>query len=177
MSEIILNETMKTILNRRSTKAFKQEKITEQELATILEAGKYAPSGRGLQATKMVVVQNPQMLAKLSKMNADIMGVDSDPFYGAPTVVIVLADSNVTTCVEDGSLVIGNMYLAATSIGVGACWIHRERQMFDSPEGKALLQEWDIAPSYIGVGACALGYAAKEPAPAKARKEDFVVRI
>ena len=87
-----------------------------------------------------------------------IMGSDSDPFYGAPTVVIVLADANIRTCVEDGSLVIGNMLLAAYSIGLGGCWIHRAKQTFETEEGKELLKEWGIEEEVFGVGNCILGY-------------------
>lgn len=172
-----MNQVMETIVNRRSTKKFKPEQIKEEELQQILQAGTYAANGQGKQAGKIVVVQDPEIREKLRAMNAAVMGTDMDPFYGAPTVLVVLADSQVRTWVEDGSLVIGNMLLAAASLGVGACWIHRAREEFDSPEGKALLQQWGVPETYRGVGHCILGYAAAEPSPAKARKADFVVRV
>ena len=117
-------------------------------------------------------------IAQLEKLNAQILGnPDLHPFYGAPTVCVVFADTSVGTWVEDGSLVIGNMLAAAHSLGVGSCWIHRARQEFELPEGKALMQKWGVDARYAGVGHCILGYAAQEPAPAKARKADFIVRV
>lgn len=125
----------------------------------------------------MVVIQNPEVIAKLSKWNADIMGVTSDPFYGAPTVILVLADATKTTAVQDGSLVMGNLMLAAHSIGVASCWINRAKEEFATEEGKALLKQWGIEGDYIGVGHCVLGYPAVDlPKPAP-RKEDYVVFV
>lgn len=125
----------------------------------------------------MVVIQNPEVIAKLSKWNADIMGVTSDPFYGAPTVILVLADATRTTAVQDGSLVMGNLMLAAHSIGVASCWINRAKEEFATEEGKALLKQWGIEGDYIGVGHCVLGYPAVDlPKPAP-RKEDYVVFV
>lgn len=173
-----MNEVLKTIVNRRSVKKFKPEQIKEEELQQILQAGTYAANGQGKQAGKIVVIQDPETREKLRAMNAAVMGMtDMDPFYGAPTVLVVLADSQVRTWVEDGSLVLGNMLLAAASLDVGACWIHRAREEFDSPEGKALLKQWGVPETYRGVGHCVLGYAAAAPSPAKARKADFVVRV
>jgi len=111
-----------------------------------------------------VAVTDPHLVKKLSLMNAAVMGSDSDPFYGAPCVVIVFGDSNVYTYVEDGSLAMGNMMNAAHSIGLGSCWIHRAREMFESEEGRALMAEWGIPESYKGVGNCILGYTDNPPA-------------
>lgn len=111
-------------------------------------------------------------------MNASILGNPAaHPFYGAPVVCVVFADTNVNTWVEDGSLVIGNMMAAAHSLGLGSCWIHRARQEFESAEGKALMKKWGVSENYAGIGHCILGYAAQEPAPAKPRKADFIVRV
>lgn len=173
-----MNETIQTILSRRSVKKYLPKQITDEELEQVVTAGAYAANGRGLQAGKIVVVQAPETREQLRAMNAAVWGKpEIDPFYGAPTVCVVLADSQVSTWVEDGSLVLGNMLLAASSLGLGACWIHRARQEFDSPEGKALLQKWGVPETYRGIGHCILGYAAAEPLPAKARKADFVVRV
>ena len=120
-----MNETIKNLLERRSVRGYKEDLVPEEVLNEILEAGEYAPSGMGQQGTLMVVTQNPELVAKLSKMNADVMGTESDPFYGAPTVVVVFADSNMPTCVENGSLVMGNLMNAAHALGVDSCWIHR----------------------------------------------------
>lgn len=140
-------------------------------------AGTYAATGMGMQSPIIVVVQDPAVIAKLSKMNAAVMGVSSDPFYGAPTVIVVLADRERGTCVEDGSLVIGNLMNAAYSVGVDSCWIHRAREVFDSEEGKELLKEWGIDGDYIGVGHCILGYRDCELPQAKPRKENYVYRV
>ncbi|MBQ3170317.1 MAG: nitroreductase family protein, partial [Mailhella sp.] len=117
-------------------------------------------------------------LAKLSKLNGEVKGTTADMLYGAPTCVIVLADRNRPTCVEDGTLVLGNLMLAAHAVGVSSCWIHRAREVFDSEEGKAMLREWGVEGDYIGVGHCILGYAAENGvAPAKPRKENWIYRV
>lgn len=173
-----MNEVIQAMLDRRSVRAFRPEPVAEETLQEILLAGTYAASGMGRQSGKIVVVQDPETREQLRAMNAAVLGKpDADPFYGAPTVCVVLADSQVGTWVEDGSLVMGNLLLAASALGVGACWIHRARDEFDSPEGKALLRKWGVPETYRGVGHCILGYAAADPAPAKDRKAGFVIRI
>lgn len=172
-----MNEVLKCLKERRSVRKYKAEQIKDSELELILEAGTYAATGMGMQSPIMVVVQDPEMIVKLSKMNAAVMGVNSDPFYGAPTVVIVLADAERGTCVEDGSLVMGNLMNAAYSVGVDSCWIHRAREVFATEEGKALLKEWGIEGNYIGVGHCLLGYRDCELPQAKPRKENYIYRV
>jgi len=172
-----MNEVLKCLKERRSVRKYRKEQISEEQLARILEAGTYAATGMGMQSPIIVAVQDPAVIAKLSKMNAAVMGVSSDPFYGAPTVIVVLADRERGTCVEDGSLVIGNLMNAAYSVGVDSCWIHRAREVFDSEEGKALLKEWGIEGDYIGVGHCILGYRDCELPQAKPRKENYVYRV
>ena len=172
-----MNEAMKNLLERRSVRGYKKDLVPADVLDEILEAGKYAPSGMGQQKTLMVVTQDPELVAKLSRMNADVMGAKSDPFYGAPTVVIVFADSEQGICVENGSLVMGNLMNAAHAVGVDSCWIHRAREVFDSEEGKALKAEWGVPESYIGIGHCVLGYRSGEYPEAKARKDGFVIRV
>ncbi len=172
------NESIKTLLTRRSVRKFKPEHITEEEMETILEAGKYAPTGRGTQCTKFVAIRNKAVRDKLSEMNAEILGVNHDPFYGAPDVIAVFANSAATlTWVEDGALAMGNLMNAAHALGIGSCWIHRARETFDSPEGRAMAAAWGLPEGYEGIGYCILGYAeGEEPLP-KPRKEDFVVYI
>ena len=173
-----MNETMNTMLQRRSCRKYTGEPVREADLEQILLAGTYAASGMGRQSAKIVVVQDPATREQLRKMNAAVLGSpDTDPFYGASTICVVLADPEVGTWVEDGSLVMGNLMLAAESLGVASCWIHRAREEFDSEEGKALLRAWGIPERYRGVGHCILGYADGPAAPAKARKSDFIVRI
>lgn len=153
------NETINTLIKRRSVRSYKDEQITKEELDTVLEAGLYAPTGMNKQTVYFAVVQNPELLSKLSKMNAAFMGKDTDPFYGAPTAVIVLSDkNNISNAVADGSLALGNMMNASYSIGLGSCWINRAYEMFESDEGKALLKEWGINGDMRGVGICILGY-------------------
>jgi nitroreductase len=168
---------MNTLLNRRSIRKFKPEQITDEELNAVLEAGKYAPSGQNQQSPIFIVVQNKEVIQKLTKMNAAIMGKDIDPYYGAPTIILVLADKTKVTPVEDGSIAIGNMHNAAHSLGLGACWVNRERQMFESEEGKTLLKKWGVEGAFIGVGSLILGYPDCEQPKAAARKENSVFMI
>ncbi|SHJ05610.1 nitroreductase family protein [Clostridium magnum] len=173
-----MNETMKTLLNRRSIRKYKSEQIKDEELNAVLEAGKYAPSGANQQSALFIVVQNKNVIEKLSKMNAAVMGKENiDPYYGAPTIILVLADESKATPIEDASLALGNMYSAAYSLGIGSCWIHRTKEMFESEEGKALLKEWGIKGDYIGVGSCILGYPDCDHPKAAPRKDNFVVMV
>ena len=131
----------------------------------------------GRQPVVFVAVEKKEVRDRLSRMNAAIMGTDSDPFYGAPAVIVVLADRSVPTCLYDGSLAMGNLMTAAHSLGIDSCWIHRAKEEFDSPEGKALLEEWGIHGDYEGIGHCILGYRSCEYPEAKPRKEGTVIRI
>ena len=172
------NETLKTLNSRRSCKAYTSDVIKEEKLDAILEAGTYAPTGMGKQSPIMVAVQNKDDIKELERINAEIFGKPGAPmFYGATTVVVVLAEADKPTAVYDGSLVMGNLLNAAASLGVGACWIHRAKETFEREDGKALLKKWGLAGNYIGVGNCILGYAAKEPAPALPRKADYIKKI
>ena len=172
-----MKETLLDLKNRRSCRNYKPDQITDEELHLILEAGTFAPTGKGLQSPIMVVVQDKETISLLSKLNASVMGSDNDPFYGAPTVVIVLADTSCSTYREDGSLVMGNLMNAAYAIGVDSCWINRAREVFEMPEGKALLAKWGISEQYAGIGNCILGYAATPLAEAKPRKADYIIRV
>ena len=173
-----MNNVIQAMLDRRSCRSYQAKQIQESDLQDILLAGTYAASGMGKQAAKIVVIQNKETIEQLRAMNAAVLGnPDADPFYGAPTVCVVLADPEVRTWQEDGSLVLGNLMLAASSLGGASCWIHRAQQEFDGPEGKALLEKWGIPERYRGVGHCILGYAAAELPAAKPRKNDYVVRV
>lgn len=172
--------TLQDLMERRSIRAYRPEQIKEEELGKILEAGTYAPTGMGMQSPKIVVVQDKETRDLLSRLNASYFpgGLKTDPFYGAPTVLVVLASKDRPTCVEDGSLVMGNLMNAAHALGVGSCWIHRAREVFASEEGKELLRKWGITGDYIGVGHCILGYPADDAKPeAKPRKEDYIVYV
>ena len=169
-----MNETIKTLIERRSCKKFKSEQIKKEELDLILQAGMNAPTGKGMQSPIILVLQDKEKIEKLREINKKILGRDVDPFYNAPTVLVVMADKNMFTYVEDGSLVLGNMMNAAFSLGVGSCWIHRAKEEFETPEGKALLKEWNIPENYEGIGHCILGYADMEYPEPKPRKKDYV---
>lgn len=173
-----MSKTIEDLKNRRSIRAYKSEQIKEEELSQILEAGTYAPTGMNRQSPVIIAVQDRDTIKTLSKLNAKVMGkTDMDPFYGAPTVVVVLADKSAMTYREDGSLVLGNMMNAAQSLGVGSCWIHRAKEVFESEEGKQLLEKWGVSGDYEGIGHCILGYA-EGPAPeVKKRKENYVIRV
>ena len=165
------------LLERRSIRAYKAEQIKESELDYVLNAALYAPTGRNFQSTIMVAVQDKELVARLSKMNAEVMGAENDPFYGAPTVVVVFADTNIPTHFEDGCLAMGNMLNAAYETGLGSCWIHRARQVFESDEGKALMKEWGVPESYVGIGNCILGYASCETPDPAPRKDGRIIKI
>ena len=167
---------LENLKERRSIRKYKPEQITDAHLDAILEAGLYAASGMNTQNSIMVAVRDKETRDQLSRMNAAVMGTDSDPFYGAPCVVVVLVEPERYTAVEDGSLVMGNLMQAAYDIGIGSCWIHRARQMFESEEGKALLRKWGLREDLIGVGNCILGYADEIPAP-KPRREGRIIKI
>lgn len=171
-----MNETINTLLTRRSVRRYKPDQVSDELLDTVLNAGQYAASGMNSQNTVLVAVRDPKTRDKLSKMNAAVMGSSNDPFYGAPCVVVVLANTTRGTWVEDGSLVIGNLMAAAHSVGLGSCWIHRAREMFDSDEGKALLKEWGLPETMRGVGNCILGYPNEVPGD-KPRLDGRIIKI
>ena len=164
---------LEIIRTRRSYRAYKLEQITDEQLNAVLEAGTYAPTSRGLQSPFIVAVQNEDLKLRLAKMNAEIMGVTTNPYYDAPTYVLVLVPADAPNGIQDASLVLENMMLAAHAQGLGSCWIHREREMFATEEGKELMKQWGLPEGLIGIGALALGYPEGEPSPAKPRKEGY----
>ena len=170
-----MKETVQDLKTRRSVKKYRLDQITKNELIQVLEAGMNAPTGMNRQSPVMVAVQDPETVKQLSSMNAAVMGVSSDPFYGAPTVIVVLADSTVPTYLYDGSLVMGNLLNAAHALGLGACWIHRAKEVFASEEGKKLLKKWGLDDRYEGIGHCIIGYGDGPLPAAKARKENYVI--
>ena len=172
-----MNDVIRSLKERRSVRAYREEQVREEELRQILEAATYAPSGMGTQSAVMVVVQDKETIAKLSKLNAAVMGAEIDPFYGAPTVVVVLADRSSFTWKEDGCLVMGNLMNAAYAVGVDSCWIHRAKEVFEGEEGQALLKQWGIEGDYVGVGHCILGYRAGDLPEAKPRKANYIYRV
>ena len=151
-------EALEFMESRRSIRSYKQDAVPEDLIRQIVEAGTYAATGRGLQSPIIIAVTDREARDRLSKLNADILGTDADPFYGAPVVLIVLADRSIPTYLYDGSLVLGNLMLAAHALGLGSCWIHRAKEEFDSPEGKQILKNLGIEGDYEGIGHCIIGY-------------------
>ena len=171
-----MNEALKNLMDRRSIKKYKSDMVPMEIIDQICEAGKYAACGRGAQAGLIIAVTDKAVRDKLSAMNAAVMGTDTDPFYGAPVVLVVLANKEVPTYLYDGSLVIGNLMTAANALGIGSCWIHRAKQMFESEEGKQILADLGIEGQWEGIGNCVIGYADEEKT-AKPIKENWVYKI
>ena len=168
------NIAMENLLTRRSVRQYTAEVPPMEVIEEICKAGTYAPTGMNRQSPIIIAVTNKEMRDRLSKLNAAVMGADNDPFYGAPVVLVVLADKNVHTYIEDGSLVMGNLMNAAHAKGLGSCWIHRAREVFESEDGKQILNDLGIEGDYVGIGNCILGYTAGDYPEAKPRKENWV---
>jgi len=172
-----MNETLNNLKTRRSVRAYKPDQVDEALLGQVLEAGTYAPTGGGRQVPIIVAVRDAETVRQLSRMNAAVNGYAGDPFYGAPTVLVVLAERSLGTYLLDGAAVITTLLNAAHAVGLGSCWIHRAKEAFESEEGRALLRKWGIEGDYEGVGHVALGYPAG-PAPEPAsRKANYIYRV
>ncbi|WP_295088689.1 nitroreductase [Ruminococcus sp.] len=170
-------DAIANMLTRRSIRKFKSDMIPKNIIEKIIEAGTYAATGMNRQSPIIIAVTNKEIRDKLSAQNAGIMGVDTDPFYNAPVVLIVLANKNMPTFLYDGSLVMGNLMNAAHAYGISSCWIHRAKEEFESQEGKGLLERLGIKGDYEGIGHCILGYADCEQPVAPPRKENYVYWI
>ena len=174
-----MNETLKVLETRRSCRNFKPDMISEEELQEIIKAGTYAPTGMGKQSPLIIAVTNKELRNQIAEENRKIGGWKEgfDPFYGAPVILIVLANKACSTYVYDGSLVLGNLMNAAESLGVASIWIHRAKEEFNSEFGKKILADLGIEGEYEGIGHCALGYAAEAPKEAAARKENYAYYV
>ncbi len=165
------------MVKRRSVRAFDPNKMPDSSaIDEIIKAGTYAPCGRGRQSPIIIAITNKEVRDRLSELNAFYYGAKTDPFYGAPVVLAVLADRTIPTHLYDGSLVMGNLLNAACAVDLGSCWIHRCKEIFDSEEGKAMLAKWGIEGDYEGIGFCVVGYALSEP-KAKERKDNYVTYV
>ena len=169
-----MSDVLETIKSRRSIRKYKSDMVPQDKLEKIIEAGTYAATGMGKQSPIIVAVTNKELRDKLSAMNAKIMGTNTDPFYGAPVVLIVLADKSRPTYLYDGSLVMGNLMVEVEAQGIGSCWIHRAKEEFESEEGKEILKSLGIEGDYEGIGHCVLGFA-DGPAPKAAPRKDSYV--
>ena len=174
-----MNEIINNIIERRSVKKYLAKPVEQELIDCVLKAGTFAPTGRNRQPVKILAITDPKVRDDLRKLNARVMGLDEsvDPFYGAPVVLVVLADPTVSTYLYDGSLVMGNMMLAAHSLGLGSCWIHRAREEFESDEGKAILKDLGIEGEYEGIGHLVLGYTDGEYPITRPRKDGWVYYI
>jgi nitroreductase len=170
-------EILEFLKSRRSIRRFKSEQITEEELNAVLDAGVYAPTGMGAQSPFIVAVRDSETKGQLIRMNARVMGTGDDPYYGAPTILLVFGSKKNQTYFEDACNVLTYLLLAAHAVGLGAVWIAREKEMFETEGGKELLKKWGLPDDLAGVGAVALGYADCEPPKAAARKKDYIVRV
>ena len=167
-------DAVTNLITRRSIRKFKSDMVPKETIEKIIEAGTYAATGMNRQSPVMIAVTNKELRDRLSALNAKIMGTDTDPFYNAPVVIIVLANKEMPTYIYDGSLVMGNLMNAAHAYGISSCWIHRAKEEFESEEGRKLLENLGIEGDYEGIGHCILGYAdCDEPAPSP-RKENYV---
>ena len=171
------NAVIDALKARRSVRSFRPEQIKDEELLAVLEAGTYAPSAMGKQSATIVAVETQAYRDRLTKPNAAVIGKDVDPYYGAPVIVVVLGDGESANYLADGSCVLENLMLAAHAEGLGTVWVNREREIFDSPDGKALLRDWGLPETLRGVGAVALGYAAGPAPEAAPRKENYIVHV
>lgn len=167
---------LEKIETRRSVRKFKSTMIPRDVIDQIIKAGTYAATGRNHQGCKIICVTNPELRNQLSEVNRQIGGWQEgfDPFYGAPVVLIVLADKNWPTHVYDGSLVMGNLMLAAHELGIGSCWIHRAKEEFEMEIGQQLLRDLKIEGEWEGIGHCVLGYSDGDQPATPERKEDWV---
>ncbi len=172
-----MNETLIDLKTRRSCRKYTAQQVPADLIDKVLEAGTYAPTGHGQQSPVMVLVQDADLIARLSALNARIMGTTRDPLYGAPTVVVVFEDTSIPTGHEDACLVMGNLMNAAHAVGLGSCWINRGRQMFELPEGAEIKASWGLGEQMAGLALCILGFAAEggtiDPKP---RKEGYIIR-
>jgi len=172
-----MNEVMKAMLTRRSVRKYKQDKVPKAVLDQIMEAGTYAASAKNRQPWLILCVTNEAMLDRMSRLNAAVMNMkkeDYDPFFGAPAALVVLARKDVPTRAYDGSLMMGNLMLAAHAMGLGSCWVNRAYEVFESEAGKQILRELGVTEEYEGVGNCVLGYIDGEVREAAPRKECVV---
>lgn len=172
-----MSETLDVLKKRRSCRSFTNQPVEKEKLAAILEAGTYAPTGMGKQSPIIIVIKDPEVKETLRKMNAEIMGAKIDPFYGAPELIVVLANKERPTYLYDGSLVMGNMMNAAEDLGLGSCWIHRAKEEFETEYGKSLLQRLGIEGNYEGIGHLVLGYPAKKTSQPAKRKANYIYEL
>ena len=172
-----MNEAYENLITRVSTRNFKPDMVSDEEIDKVVYAGLKAPTAKNTQENVIIVIKDKKVRDEVSRINASIMGMEMDPFYGAPVIIIVAYKKSCANGIYDGSLVLGNMMNAAHALGLGSCWIHRARQEFELPEFQELLRSCGIGEDYIGVGHLALGYVNGELAKVKEIKPNRVINI
>lgn len=172
-----MQKFLSLIKTRRSVRAYKSEPVPSKALDAVLEAGTYAPTGGGYQSPTIIAITDSKYRREIAKLNAEVMVSNTDPYYGAPVVILVLADGSASTYVEDGSCVLENRMLATHALGLGTVWIYRELEIFDSESSKNLLREWKLLETLRGIGAIALSYPAQKAGQLVARKQNYIARI
>ncbi len=173
-----MNQVIENILSRASVKNYKSDPVPQELVDIVAKAGSYAPSGMNKQSPIIIEVTDKAVRDELSRLNAKVAGMPEgiDPFYNAPVVLIVLANKDYITYLYDGSVVMENMILAAHSLGLGSCWIHRAKETFETEEGKRLLSKLGIEGNYEGIGNCIIGYPEVE-GTVKPRKEGYIYKV
>lgn len=172
-----MNDMLKLMETRRSVREYTSEMPDKKDIDAVIKAGLEAASGRNKQSAIIVAITDKATRDELSRANAAVFGVQSDPFYGAPVVLVVLAKKEVTTAIYDGSLCLGNMMLAAHSLGLGSCWIHRAREVFETAQWKEWLKSLGIEGEYEGIGNLILGYPKGDLPPFKERNPERVFYV
>ena len=174
-----MKDILDVIISRRSVKSYRSDMVDESLIEKVITAGTYAPSGKNKQSPIIIAITNKKIRDEISELLANLreMPKGSDPFYNAPVLLMVLAEKGVPTYVYDGSVVVENMLLEAHSLGLGACWIHHCKQIFETEYGKGLLQRLGIKGDFEGIGTCILGYAETMPAGEIPRKKDYVFYV
>lgn len=173
-------EALEMLKNRRAIRKYKSEQIDPALLDAVLEAGTFAPTAKGAQSPVIIAVQDPEDRNTVSALNARVMGASGDPYYGAPTVLLILATEKAYTeeiGILDGAAVCTNLLNAAYAVGLGSCWINRCKEMFEFPEGKALLKKWGLSENLRGVASIAIGYPDCENPTPIPRKPDYIVKV
>lgn len=173
-----MNEVLNIIKSRKSIKKYKNELPDEKIIDLICEAGSYAPSGLNKQSPIILQITNKEIRDKISNLNRKIANMPEgfDPFYNAPVVLVVLANKDIPTYIYDGALVVQNMLLAAYSLGLGGCWIHRAKETFETKEGKEILSSLGIEGNYEGIANCIIGYPDVE-VQSKPRKDNYIFKV
>ena len=181
-----MKDALEVLYNRRAIRKFKSEQIKDEDLDAILKAGTFAPTGMGLQSPLIVSIQNPEDVATLNRLSLQIMNANGGPrreglpYYGAPTIILIFYTERAKSDyfgILDSASVCTNMLNAAYALGLGTCWIHRCKEVFELEEGKALLKKWNITEKVVGVASIALGYPDMPNPEPKPRREGYIVKI